>query len=177
VRAPSTECPPAGRALVRVTVDQLHWISSGATSFARGLNDGPKIAALVLGALALSGGASPDTSLVFAVITAGMAAGSLAGGRRVTRVLAEKVTPMDHREGFTANLATAALVTVGAIGGLPMSTTHVSSSAIVGVGWMRGGGALNRGTLRDLLLAWLVTAPVAALLAALGYVTLSGVAG
>jgi PiT family inorganic phosphate transporter len=173
----SSDCPPSRGRLARLTVDQLHWASSGATSFARGLHDGPKMAALVLGALALTEGSPPGLPLVFAVITLGMVAGSLVGGQRVTSVLARDVTPMDHQEGLVANATTAALVTAGAISGLPMSTTHVSSTAIIGVGLSRGAGSLNTRTLRELLIAWLVTAPVAALLALACFFALSRMIG
>lgn len=87
---------------------------------------------------------------------------SMAAGRRVTHVLAERVTAMNHREGFTANLVTAVLVTLGAVYGLPMSTTHVSSGGIFGAGAQRG--SLNRKTLRDIVLAWAVTLPAAAVI-------------
>ena len=65
---------------------------------------------------------------------------------------------MDHHEGFVANLVTAALVGVGAWHGLPLSTTHVSTGAIVGVGTARRGAIAWR-TVLDLLLAWIVTLP------------------
>ncbi|MFN2421936.1 MAG: inorganic phosphate transporter [Gemmatimonadota bacterium] len=77
-------------------------------------------------------------------------------------MLAKKVTPMDHHEGFVANLVTAGLVTAGAVYGLPMSTTHVSSGGIFSAGARRG--TLNRKTLRDILLAWVITLPAAAAL-------------
>jgi len=153
--------------VLRLTLDHLHWLTSGATSFARGLNDAPKIVALVLAATTLGGSAALPSPLLFAVAALGMALGSIVASRRVTQVLAEKVTPMDHREGFNANLVTGALVTVGAILGWPMSTTHVSSGAIVGVGARRS--ALNWRTLRDIGLAWLVTLPASALLGIAAY--------
>lgn len=146
----------------RVTLGHLHWFTAGATSFARGMNDAPKIVALVLGASAIHGAAPVQHSLLFGLVTFGMVTGSLAGGRRVTRVLAEKVTPMDHHEGFLANLVTATLVTAGATLGLPMSTTHVSSGGIIGAGVRRS--SLNVRTLRDMLLAWAVTLPASAAL-------------
>ncbi len=168
---PAEACPSPETAALRVTLDHLHWLTSGATSFARGLNDAPKMVALVIAAAALSGGGALSPALVclvFAVVTFGMAAGSLAGGRRVTHVLAEKVTEMDHREGFGANLVTSLLVGAGAVGGLPMSTTHVSSTAIIGAGAERGVGALNWKTVRNMAVAWVVTLPASALLGALG---------
>lgn len=145
-----------------VTLNHLHWLTSGATSFARALNDTPKMAALALGAAAITGAAWPPLAFFFA-ITSGMVAGSFLAGFRVTDVLAQKVTRMDHREGFLANLVTAALVGPGAALGLPMSTTHVASGAIMGVAAGNSSG-VNRKTVRDMLAAWVVTLPAAALL-------------
>lgn len=143
---------------LRLTLDHLHWLTSGATSFARGLNDAPKIVALVLAASALAGpGVLSQAPALFALVAGGMLAGSLTAGRRVTRVLAERVTSMGHRQGFVANLVISALVTAGATLGLPMSTTHVASGGIIGAGARRA--SLNRRTLRDLALAWAVTLP------------------
>ena len=75
-----------------------------------------------------------------------------------------RVTPMDHREGFLANATTAALVGAGAVFGLPMSTTHVASAAIIGIGVNGAAGQTNGRTVRDMILAWLVTVPLSALL-------------
>jgi PiT family inorganic phosphate transporter len=144
---------------LRLTIDHVHWLTSGATSFARGMNDAPKIVALMLAASALSGGSPITPSWMFLVATLGMVVGSLVGGRQVTEVLAERVTCLDHRGGFIANLVTAAIVSVGAVGGLPMSTTHVSSGAIVAAGAERR--AINWKTVREMALAWVVTLPAA----------------
>ena len=146
---------------LRVTSTQLHWLTSGATSFARGLNDTPKIVALVLTTVALSPRASIGKGWVFAMVAMGIVAGSWVAGKKVTTVLAEKVTRMDHTEGFIANLVTAGLVGPGAALGLPMSTTHVSSGAIFGVGIPKRAG-LNRKTVESMILAWLLTIPLAA---------------
>ena len=153
-------------------LDRAHWLTSGAASFARAMNDAPKMAALVLTGEALAGAPRIGHPAVFGLITLGMVIGSVAGGRRVAQVLAEKVTRLDHHEGFLANLVTAGLVIAGAVGGLPMSTTHVASSAIVGAGAERGMARLNRRTLRDLVLAWMVTVPLAAALGVLGFALL-----
>jgi inorganic phosphate transporter, PiT family len=167
VVATSAECARARPAAMRITVDHLHWLTSGAASFARGLNDAPKIVALVIAGSLLSGGAIA-TSWWFVVVTLAMVTGSLVGGLRVTRVLAEKVTPMDHREGFSANLVTATLVGLAAYKGLPLSTTHVSTGAILGAGVTRG-ASVHWNTVRHLLLAWLVTVPAAAALGMIAY--------
>jgi PiT family inorganic phosphate transporter len=168
VSAGTTEACAAHRPFaLRLTVDHLHWLTSGATSLARGMNDAPKIVALLLAAFALAGGGTVSTASLFAIVTLAMVAGSLAAGGRVTRVLAEKVTVMDHRDGFAANLITAGLVVLGAVRGLPMSTTHVSSGGIIGAGSQKD--SLNRRTLKEIALAWVVTVPGAAALGMSAY--------
>ncbi len=163
----ATERPSA----FRVTSTQLHWLTSGATSFVRGLNDTPKIVALVLLTAAVSVGTPIGKTLAFAVVALSMVAGSWMAGKKVTRVLAEKVTPMGHSEGFIANLVTASLVGPGAALGLPMSTTHVSSGGIIGVGVPKKAG-LNRKTVQSMVLAWILTIPLAAVLGVAAYVLL-----
>lgn len=164
---PAEACATGSPAALRLTVDHLHWLTSGATSLARGMNDAPKIVALVMAASVVLGRTTVPTATLFGLITGAMVVGSLVAGRRVTHVLATKVTPMDHHEGFGANLVTAGLVTAGAVYGLPMSTTHVSSGGIFSVGAHRG--TLNRKTLRDILLAWVVTLPASAALGMAAY--------
>ncbi len=172
---PSEACAVERPAALRLTLDHLHWLTSGATSLARGMNDAPKMVALALAASAVATQAAPSAALLFTLVALGMVVGSIVAGRRVTHVLAEKVTAMNHREGFTANLVTAVLVTLGAIYGLPMSTTHVSSGGIFGAGAQRG--SLNRKTLRDIVLAWAVTLPAAAALGMTAYVVIKAIEG
>ncbi|HVH85466.1 MAG TPA: inorganic phosphate transporter [Terriglobales bacterium] len=167
---PST---PSTRTL-SVKFDHLHWITSAGASFSRGLNDAPKMVAIGLAATTISGLVLPSSFLAYLVIAAGILAGSLQGGRRVTTVLAEKITPMNHREGFAANLVTSLLVGPGAFLGLPMSTTHVSTGAIIGIG-IHEGGTVDWKRVKDLVLAWIVTLPAAALLGVLAYGLLCGV--
>ena len=159
---------------IRVGPDTFHWITSGLTSMARGLNDAPKIVALFVGLSLLYGGQSSALSMLeFGAVALGMGLGSYLGGRKVTEVLAEKVTRMDHLEGFSANLTTAFLVTIAARLGLPVSTTHVSSSAIIGMGLRKGSGEINWKTVSEMVLAWLLTLPAAALLSAGSYLLIS----
>jgi PiT family inorganic phosphate transporter len=166
-------CASSAKSYAGITINHLHWLTSGATSLARALNDAPKMAALVLGIVLLSGCSQPPI-LYFIAITAGMLAGSWLAGRKVTEVLAGKITPMDHREGFVANLVTAALVGPGAALGLPMSTTHVASGGIMGIA-AGGSERIDRATVRDMISAWVVTLPAAALLGIMSFFVLQAV--
>lgn len=157
----------------------LHWLSSGTASFARGLNDTPKILALGVAFFLISQHTAKFEApyWLFALVALGMGVGSYVGGRKVTETLAEKVTKMDHTEGFAANLTTAFLVTSASSLGLPVSTTHVSSGAIIGIGLREGTGRVNWRVVRDMALAWLVTLPGAGLLGLTAYLILSLVYG
>lgn len=132
-------------------------VSKGiATLVGRGvsnLNDAPRIAALMLAAGGTAGAVGLTTPTALVVVTVAMLIGSAAAGRKVTTVLAHRITPMDHRDGFIANLVTSGLVMSGAVFGLPMSTTHVSTGGIIGAGSQRASPQLNRRTVRDMLLA------------------------
>lgn len=167
------ECSSDQSTFVGISAHHLHWFTSGATSFARGMNDAPKMVAIVLAAAMLRGNYHIRPT-AFALVSLGMVAGSWLAGRRVTTVLAERITPMDHWEGFLANAITAALVTPGAALGLPMSTTHVSSGSIMGIG-LQDRAEINWRTVREMVLAWLVTLPVAGLLGILIYLLLRAI--
>jgi len=174
VVAVPSQCDRAGLRGVTIGLDTIHWISSGLTSLARGINDAPKILAMLLLGGALASWPSEIMKVAaFAGAALAMGLGSFIGGYRVTEVLAEKVTRMDHVEGLSANVTTSALVLVTATMGLPVSTTHVSSSAIIGIGILKGLKAVRWTTVRDMVLAWVVTLPVAGILSALAYLILS----
>ncbi len=148
-------------------LDSAHLTSASAVCFSRGLNDAPKMAGLLAGAGAVSGAGS-----IMAVATL-MAAGGLTGAGRVARTLGHGITGMDGREGFAANIATALLVTTASWHGLPVSTTHVSVGALIGIGI--GTGKAKWKTTVPVLLAWVVTLPCAALTSALAYFILKSI--
>jgi inorganic phosphate transporter, PiT family len=169
-----SQCDRAGLQGITIGLDSIHWISSGLASFARGVNDAPKIAAIFLLGSALASWPSAQFQIsTFVGVALAMGLGSYLGGLRVTKVLAEKVTTMDHTEGLSANLTTSSLVLVSATMGLPVSTTHVSSSAIIGIGVLKGVKAVRWSTVRDMVLAWIVTLPAAGILAGLAYFLLA----
>jgi PiT family inorganic phosphate transporter len=132
------------------------------------MNDTPKI--LAIGAAA---GASVGVGAhwLFLLAALAMGAGSFLAGRRVTETLAQKVTRIAPDDGFAANLVTSALVGLASFLTLPVSTTHVSSGAILGIGLHRKD--VRWRVVRDIVLAWIVTLPVAGVIASVAYVALS----
>lgn len=167
------ECESSPVTIAGVTVaDGLHWLSAGATAFARGLNDAPKVLGL---GIAAATGLSLSLPMAFLAVAAAMTAGSLLRGMTVTETLAEKVTKMEPLEGLAANLVTAGLVVFASHMALPVSTTHVSSGAIIGLGLKRDAGAIQWKTVREMILAWVVTLPAAALVASLVIVLLRSI--
>lgn len=165
--ADGTPAPPRWRQRLWTA---LHWLSAGTTSFARGLNDTPKIAAFLLLAVALVPGGAPaalDGRGSVILVAAAMGAGSLWGGYRVLKTLARGVTPMNEATGLLANTGTSLLVLLATPFGLPVSTTHVSTGALMGIRWANRARPAEADALRGILLAWVATLPAAALLAAL----------
>jgi PiT family inorganic phosphate transporter len=142
-------------------LDVLHYLSAGIVSFARGLNDTPKMAALLLVHPLLPG----RTGLV--VTGLAIALGGITCARRVATTMSERITPMNAGQGFAANLATGILVILASRLGLPVSTTHVSVGALTGIGLVNREADVR--TLRSILLSWVLTLPVAAILGAVFY--------
>lgn len=142
----------------RRALDVAHYISAGLVGFARGVNDTPKLVALLLPVSPLAS----STGLL--VITAVMAAGGLLGARRVAETMSHRVTAMNHGQGFGANIVTAGLVLIASRVGLPVSTTHVSNGSLFGLGAITGGARWK--VITQIVLAWIVTLPCAALFSA-----------
>ena len=147
------------------TLDVLHYLSAGAASFARGLNDTPKMVALLLVVPNLDirwGG------LIIAIV---IALGGLLDADKVAETLGKKVTAMNPGQGFAASLVTAGLVTTASFHSLPVSTTHVSVGSLLGMGVITGQAKWR--TVGEILLAWVSTVPCGALLAAIAYALIS----
>jgi PiT family inorganic phosphate transporter len=144
-------------------VDTLHFLLAGAVGFARGLNDTPKIAALLLPITLLDGHTAA------AAVAAAMLLGGLAGARRVARTMSEKITRLDIGAGLAASLTTALLVSTASFNGLPVSTTHVSVGALAGAGASGGQGGVDRTVMKNIVWSWLATLPIGAVFGALLY--------
>ena len=156
----TTSAATAARLATATTA--AHWLSAGAVSAARGLNDTPKLAAVGAVALVPVGMSSREITLL---IGGAMGSAALLAGGRVARRLGEDVVALSHDEGPRANLTTAVLVGAGAAYALPMSTTHVATGAIAGTS-AQNVRRLNLGTLRAFALVWTVTPLAAGLVAA-----------
>ena len=134
-------------------------------SFARGLNDTPKIVALllVMSAFSLKGG-------IFIVAVA-MAIGGLLNAKRVALTMSKRITKMNHGQGFSANLVTSFLVIFASKWGLPVSTTHVSCGSLFGIGLVNR--KANFSLIRKIILAWFLTLPLAGILSGICFFVLS----
>jgi PiT family inorganic phosphate transporter len=142
-------------------IDAAHFLSAGTVSFARGLNDTPKIVALLLVWKTL------DIQWGFVAVALIMAIGGFLSARRVAETMSHKITAMNHGQGFTANLTTAILVVVASLFGLPVSTTHVSVGSLFGIGLITG--KANQRMVSAIVSSWFITLPCAAILAGATY--------
>lgn len=145
-------------------MDGAHFLSAGIVSFARGLNDTPKIVAMLLLLQAL------DLRWGFFAVATTMAIGGLLHSRRIAETMSHKITAMNHGQGFSANLATGILVILASFFGLPVSTTHVSVGALFGIGLTTG--QADARVMRNIALSWIITLPCAAFLSAVAYALL-----
>ena len=148
----------------RTAVDAVHYLSAGLVSFARGLNDTPKIAGILI-LVGVAGDLSQQASLL--AIGFAMAVGAVISARRVAERMSWDITSLNIGQGMAANLVTSSLVLGATRLGLPVSTTHVACGALFGIGVVTGNARWR--TVLTILLAWVITLPVSATTAALAY--------
>ncbi|PKH49718.1 inorganic phosphate transporter [Tenacibaculum sp. Bg11-29] len=146
-------------------LDFLHYISSGVVSFARGLNDTPKI----VGLLIIINTIDVKWSMISVAII--MALGGLLNAKKVGETMSKKITQMNSGQGFTANMITGLLVTTASIHGLPVSTTHVSVGSLFGIGTVTK--KANYKVIGKIILSWVLTLPIAAIMSAIIFKILS----
>src|SRR5712692_3247272 len=142
-------------------MDAAHFLSAGIVSFARGLNDTPKIAAMLLVVRAL------DIRWGIVAIGVAIAIGGLLSAGRVAETMSHRITGMNHGQGLAANLSTGLLVILATRYGLPVSTTHVSVGSLFGIGLMAR--KANVKVVLGIVLSWLLTLPCAALISGIVY--------
>ena len=140
-------------------LDSLHYVSSGIVSFARGLNDTPKI----VGLLIIIKTFEIEWSMISVAIV--MALGGLLNAKKVGETMSKKITKMNSGQGFTANMITGILVTTASIHGLPVSTTHVSVGSLFGIGTVTKKADYK--VIGKIVLSWILTLPIAAIMSAI----------
>ena len=142
-------------------MDAAHFLSAGIVSFARGLNDTPKIAALLLVVRAL------DIRWGIVAIAVAIAIGGLLSAGRVAETMSHRITGMNHGQGLAANLSTGLLVILASTYGLPVSTTHVSVGSLFGIGLIARKAHVK--VVLGIVLSWLLTLPCAAIISGIVY--------
>ena len=154
---------------------RLQLVSAAGYSLGHGTNDAQKSMGIITTAL-VAGGLLSTYSVPFWVILSchlAMACGTMAGGWRVVRTMGQRITKLTPFGGFAAETAGALTLIGTAHFGIPVSTTHTITGAIVGVGAARRVTAVRWGVTRRIVWAWLLTIPGAAAIGAGIYYVLS----
>ena len=140
-------------------------------AFTHGANDAQKTMGVIALALYTQGSISSFYIPSWVKITAGLtiAAGTYVGGWRIVRTLGQRVYKMQPEHGFAAQLAAGSTLWAGTRLGFPISTTHVVSGSVMGAGATRRLSAVRWGVAGNIVFAWLLTLPAAALVAAALY--------
>jgi inorganic phosphate transporter, PiT family len=147
---------------------RLQVLSAGYMAFSHGSNDAQKTMGIITLAL-VAADVIPTVDVPFWVIVVSATAlsfGTAVGGWRIMRTMGHRVVELEPVHGFAAETTAATVLFATAHLGMPVSTTHVISSAIMGVGSARGPKGVRWGVARRILLAWIITIPAAATVAA-----------
>lgn len=153
-----------------LTFKRLQLLGAMLSSFAHGAQDGQKFAGILTLAAVLGSGVKGQTVAVplwTAMVSAAVISlGTLIGGKRIIKRFGS-LAPKDPAAGFASDLVSAVVLTVLSAVGLPASTTHAKSSAVIGAGRFDAQTKQDTATLRSMVLAWVLTFPISA---ALGFI-------
>jgi PiT family inorganic phosphate transporter len=154
---------------------KLQLVSAALYSLGHGANDAQKTMGIIAGAL-LAGGLITEFRIDVWVVLAAHAAialGTLSGGWRIIHTMGQRITRLQPVGGFAAETAGAISLFAATALGVPVSTTHTITGAIVGVGSTRRVSAVRWGVAGRIVWAWILTIPASALIAALTFSVLS----
>ena len=158
---------------------RLQVVSSGFMAFSHGMNDAQKVMGVITLALLSGGYLQSDDIPVWVILICALAMGfgTAAGGWRVIKTLGHQMLKLQPVHGFAAETAATAVILGASSLGMPVSTTHVITTSIMGVGATRRLTAVRWGVARKIVLAWIVTLPMTAGVAWLTYhlLTLIGI--
>ena len=156
---------------------RLQLVSAAAYSLGHGTNDAQKTMGIIAVLLFSTGHLGPDFYIPFWVIMAAHAAlglGTLSGGWRIVKTMGMRITKLRPVGGFCAETAGAMTLIGTAVAGIPVSTTHTITGAIMGVGSLQRFSAVRWGIAGRIVWAWVLTIPAAALIAAATWLVLRG---
>lgn len=145
-------------------------VSAAAMALGHGLQDAQKTMGVIVMALAAVGWATPGQIPLWVKLAAAgaISAGTYSGGWRIMRTLGRKIIELDPARGFVAESVSATVLYVNAfVLHAPISTTHTITSAIMGVGATKRLSAVRWGVAKNIAIAWVLTIPAAALVAAM----------
>jgi PiT family inorganic phosphate transporter len=153
----------------------LQLVSAAAYSLGHGTNDAQKTMGIIAAVLYTSGYIGKDVIPMWVILLAhtAIALGTLSGGWRIVKTMGSKITALRPIGGFCAESSAAVCLFGLAMNGIPVSTTHTITGAIIGVGSTRRLSAVRWGVTKNIVWAWLLTIPAAAAVAAIVYNILS----
>ncbi len=147
-------------------------LSGGILALAHGTNDAQKTMGVILLALIAHGSVSPDAGVPFWVVVSAataIALGTYSGGWRIIQTMGTRIHKMDSAQGFSAQGAGAVVILAASHFGYPLSTTHVISGGVIGAGAAKRLSAVRWGIAGNMMVAWILTLPAAALMGAVVY--------
>jgi PiT family inorganic phosphate transporter len=150
----------------------LQFFSSSLFSLGHGGNDAQKTMGIIAVLLYSQGHLGGEFHVPFWVVIAcqtAMALGTFSGGWRIVKTVGSKITDLKPIQGFCAETGGAMALFGATFLGIPVSTTHTIIGAVVGVGAMRRTSAVRWGTAADIVVAWVITLPAAAIVGAVFY--------
>ena len=164
---------------VDVWFRRLQLVSAALYSLGHGTNDAQKTMGIIAGVLFTAGYLDKFAIPLWVILAAhaAIALGTLTGGWRIVHTMGAKITKLQPFGGFAAETAGAITLFVASGLGVPVSTTHTITGAIIGVGSVKRVSAVRWGVARQIVWAWILTIPASALLAALTYAVVTVLAG
>jgi inorganic phosphate transporter, PiT family len=165
-------CKGISNRKVDKTFRRLQLLSAAAYSLGHGANDAQKVMGIIYVALIASGKLTAFDSIPEWVVLScqlSMAIGTLMGGWRIVKTMGTRITHLRPFEGFSAETGGALTLFGTSMLGIPVSTTHTITGAIIGAGVTKRISAVRWGVTTDIVIAWIITIPVTSLLAALLY--------
>jgi inorganic phosphate transporter, PiT family len=151
---------------------KLQLISSSTLSLGHGGNDAQKSMGIIWAALIVSGSATKNDPIALWIILScqtAIALGTLFGGWRIVKTMGQKITKIKPFEGFCSETAGALTLFGSTHFGIPVSTTHTITGAIVGIGARKGVTAVKWGVTKKIFWAWILTIPISSLIGAAMY--------